>query len=87
MADRMNAGGHIDKAARACGCARRLPVGVVDRIGRVLREGMQDVGDQQFLMLLFVIEADLENREHCSAASAFGTLAISRSTAASTWAR
>ncbi len=64
MADRMNAGRHIDKTARALRRARRLPVGVVDRIGRVLRKGVQDVGEQQFLVLLLVMQADFEDREH-----------------------
>ena len=41
---------------------RRLPVGVVGRIGRVLREGVQDVGEQQLLMLLLVMQPDLEDR-------------------------
>ena len=90
MADGVNAGRYIDKTAWTklldLPGARRLPVRVVNRIGRVLREGVQDVGEQQFLMLLLVMQADLQNREH-----ALGIrrrhFAISRSTAASTWAR
>ena len=65
VADRMDAGRHIDIAAARPGCrARRLPVGVIGRIGRVLREGVQNVGDQQFLVLLLVMQADFENLEH-----------------------
>ena len=40
-----------------------LPVRVVGRRGRVLREGVQDVGEHQFLMLLLVMEPDLEDRQ------------------------
>ena len=70
VANGMNAGRHIDiDAARAntswnLRSAGRLPVRVISRIGRVLREGVQDVGDQQFLVLLFVMQADLENLEY-----------------------
>ena len=64
MADGVNAGRHIDKTARTERGARRCPAGVIDRIGRVLREGMQDIGEQQFLVLLLVMQADLKNREH-----------------------
>ncbi len=64
VADRVNAGRHIDKTARALRCARRLPMRVIDRIGRILREGVQDVGEQQFLVLLLVMQADLQDREH-----------------------
>ena len=41
--------------------ARRSPIGLVSGCDRILREGMQDVGEQQFLMLLLVMEADLED--------------------------
>ena len=64
MTDRMNARGNINETARALRRARRLPFGVIDRVGRVLREGMQDVGEQQFLVLLLVMQADLQNREY-----------------------
>ncbi len=64
VTDGVNAGRHIDKTARTVRRARRLPSGIVDRIGRVLREGVQDVGDQQFLVLLLVMQADFENRKH-----------------------
>ncbi len=39
---------------------RRLPIGIVGGRDRVLREGMQDVGEQKLLMLLLVIDADLD---------------------------
>ena len=63
MTDRMNARGNVNEPARTLCRARRLPGGVVDRIGRVLREGVQDIGEQQFLVLLLVMQADLQNRE------------------------
>ena len=40
VADGVNAGRHIDKTARTVHRARRLPARVIDRIGRVLREGV-----------------------------------------------
>src|SRR5450830_2190899 len=66
--DRVNADGHLDKPARSNTTwplrrARRLPSRVVSWIGRILREGVQDVGDEQFLVLLLVMQADFENRE------------------------
>ncbi len=64
VTDGMNAGGHIDEAARSLAGARRLPFRVVNRIGRILREGVQDIGDQQFLVLLLVMQADFDNAEH-----------------------
>ena len=69
MADRLNSGRHIDKLiridrARTRRGLRHLPIGVVNRIGRVLREGVQDVGQQQFLMLLLVMQTDFENFKH-----------------------
>ena len=41
---------------------REAPVRIIGRRDRVLREGVQDVGEHQFLMLLLVIEADLDQR-------------------------
>jgi hypothetical protein len=43
---------------------RHQPIGAVVGRERVLREGMQDVGEDQLLMLLLVIEADLEDAQH-----------------------
>ena len=46
---------------RAVGLADRNRAGIlVGRTQRVLREQMQDVGQQQFLMLLLVIAAELD---------------------------
>ena len=84
--DQMNAGRNIGIAALA-GRRRHLPAVVINRIGRVLREGMQDVGQQQFLMLLLVMQADLEDREKSQRAVVSSALSISRATAASTCAR
>ena len=69
VADRMDAGDQ--RAARP---ALRPPRGhcqsrIVGRMGFVEREGVQDVGEQQFLVLLLVIEADLDDRDAASAKS------------------
>lgn len=40
------------------------PTSTKNRIERVLREDVLDVRDEQFLMLLFVMEAEDENRFH-----------------------
>jgi hypothetical protein len=61
VTDRMNAGGHRHKTARAPGGAWHLPIRIVRRVGRILREGVQDVGEQQFLVLLLVMQPDLHN--------------------------
>ena len=42
--------------------AGKRPRRIVGRRDRVLREGVQDVGQHQFLMLLLVIEADFDQR-------------------------
>ena len=42
---------------------REAPRRIVGRRDRVLRKGVQDVGQHQFLMLLLVIEADLDQRD------------------------
>src|SRR5438477_13216517 len=62
MADGVNAFGQVHKAVLRI-WLRWLPVGVIGRIGRVLREGMQDVREHQFLMLLLVIEPNREDAE------------------------
>ena len=56
--------GTSTKPRGPCVARGGLPVRVIDRIGRVLREGVQDVGEQQFLVLLLVMQADLQDREH-----------------------
>ena len=61
--DQMNAGRNIGIASLA-GRRRKLPAIVINGIGRVLRKGMQNVGQQQFLMLLFVMQPDLEDRKN-----------------------
>ncbi len=47
-----------------CGNARRAPSRVVDRISWILRKGVQDVGEDQFLVLLLVMQPDLQDRQH-----------------------
>ena len=83
----MNAGGHVDKAARPCAARGGCQCGVVGRIGRVLREGVQDVGEHQFLVLLLVMQADLDESRTTLRSVGRRHVSISRSTAASTWAR
>src|SRR3569623_137341 len=41
---------------------RKRPAFVISRRDRILREGVEDVGVHQLLMLLFVIEADFHQR-------------------------
>src|SRR5512139_3436629 len=64
MADRVDTGRHVDIAARTLRHTWRLPFGIVDRIGRILREGVQNVSYQQFLMLLLVMQPDFDDFEH-----------------------
>ena len=47
---------------RPCPARRRRPTSSKNRIERVLREDVLDVGDEQFLMLLFMMHAEDENR-------------------------
>ena len=42
--------------------SRKRPRRIIGRRNRVLRKGMQDVGEHQFLVLLLVIEPDLHQR-------------------------
>ena len=43
---------------------RRLPIRIIGGRRRILRKGMQDIGEDQFLMLLLVIQADFEDAQH-----------------------
>src|SRR5262245_66564666 len=52
VTDGVNARRHFDIAAWTLRRARRLPVRIVDRFGRVLGESVQNIGEQQFLVLL-----------------------------------
>jgi hypothetical protein len=63
MADLVDAGRQIGISTLRRSAARQLPVGVVNRIRRILRECVQDVGDQQFLMLLLMMQTDFEQRK------------------------
>ena len=63
------------------GGARRLaPAGDHGRDQRTLREGVQHVGDQQFLVLLLVLQAEFDQRRRLRLCSA-----SRRAMAASTW--
>ena len=61
MADRADALGQFGVTASARSRAADCQFGIVGRSGRVLREGVQDVGEQQLLMLLLVIEPELDS--------------------------
>ena len=51
----------IDEARRTRRARRFLPIRQHGRRKRILREGMQHVGQQQLLMLLLVLQAELDN--------------------------
>ena len=61
------------KATRLVVGLWRLPGGIISRQSRVLRKGVQDVGEDQFLVLLLVVEADLEDAQHLRKAFLVGT--------------
>ena len=63
MADGVDAACHVSEACGVGLAARHLPFPVIDRMRRILREGMQDVGEDQLLMLLLVVQAHFHNRE------------------------
>ena len=52
----------VTHSLAAAGRGREAPRRIIGRRDRVLREGVQDVGQHQFLMLLLVVEADLDQR-------------------------
>ena len=64
VTDGVNALGEIKKTAAVPGCRRRLPSRVVGRCRRVLRKGVKQIRQHQFLMLLLVIETDLDDLQH-----------------------
>ena len=59
----MNAGNERVRRDRRVLVARPLPISRVDRVSLILREGVQDVGQHQLLMLLFVVKTDLDGGE------------------------
>ena len=61
MADGVDAFGKPDRAA-AARRRRPLPSDVIGGRHRIEREGVQDIGEHQLLMLLLVIDADLDQR-------------------------
>ena len=61
MSDRVDAFGDFGITFRHVG-TWRTPVGIVCGRNRVLREGMQNIGEQKFLVLLFVIETEFDQR-------------------------
>ena len=54
----------FNEAARGARRLRRPPIGIIGRRDRILREGVEDVGEEQFLVLLLVVQADLEDAQH-----------------------
>ena len=53
---------------------REAPGRIIGRRDRVLGKGVQDVGQHQFLMLLLVVEADLDQRRELDEALLAGSL-------------
>jgi hypothetical protein len=67
VTDQMNTGNErVDRRRRRrrALASRPLPIGVVGRMRLVLREGVEDIGEHQFLMLLLVMQSDLDDRGH-----------------------
>ncbi len=64
VTDGVNAGDELPSSVAAallpCG---QLPMRIVGRIGRILRERVQEVGQHQFLMLLFMMQPDFHDRK------------------------
>ena len=58
--DAMDALIERDPFVAGAGQSGKFPGRIVSRQNRVLREGVQDVGQHQFLMLLLMVEADLQ---------------------------
>src|SRR5689334_7964468 len=56
MPDGMNAGRYVDVTARPLSRARRLPFSIVDRISGILCKCVENIGEQQLLMLLLVVQ-------------------------------
>ena len=70
MSDGVDALVERDPFVAASGCeAGKAPRRIVGRRYRILREGVQDVGQHQFLMLLLVIEADFHQRRELASVS------------------
>ena len=63
VADGVNAGDQTVFAGVGARAVRPLPVPIVGRMRRVLRKGVQDIGQHQLLMLLLVMQPDLDDRE------------------------
>ena len=53
---------------------REAPGWIIGRRDRVLGKGVQDIGQHQFLMLLLVVEADLDQRRELGEAPLAGGL-------------
>ena len=64
-----------------------IRAGVIGRRDRIQRKRVQDVGEEQLLMLLLVIEPDLEDAQHLGELRRVGFVRCSRTTASSTCAR
>src|SRR5262249_13102239 len=65
-ADGVDAGRQIGERRGRKSRARRLPIALVGRGNRILRENVQDIGEQKLLMLLLGMQPDLEDaRDLC----------------------
>jgi hypothetical protein len=62
MTDGVDAFHQRDPCVAGAGRSRKSPARLVGGRDRVLCEGVQDVGEQQFLVLLLMIETDLNQR-------------------------
>src|SRR5215204_7642161 len=60
----MEATWQLGKPARRRLRGRWLPIGIECRRDGILRKGMQDVGQDQFLMLLLMMQPDLQDMQH-----------------------
>ena len=62
MADLAHAAGIVDPVERRRAACRRGAIGLVGRVDAVLREQVQDIHQDQFLMLLLVVQAEHDQR-------------------------
>src|SRR6266576_6644398 len=63
-ADAPNAGWQRGRCVRRRRRARQAPIGGVSRRERILCKGMQDIGEEELLVLLLVMQPDLQDAQH-----------------------
>ena len=71
-ADAVDAGRELGETA-ARSRLRLVPIRIIGGRDRILREGVQNVGEDQFLMLLLVVQADLQDAQHLGEVRLVGT--------------